>query len=445
MTLFLKQNSSNKIADRLDLVGSKVASALSDRIRLCNQNWNLCEGQGLVNGKTGATFNGRVLLWNCKCRLCGFCVSSISTRNRKISNYIIENEPKKTYLFRNNPKTKYQWRFVVLTMPDDALIGLSLFHQREVFYHAWRLFSTKSEYFKEVVSGGVKTEEFTFDSAPNPYHYHGNLLLYCQFLNQEQFKKDWTKAVKASFKHFGLDWQCRTGYNKFILSLYCFLYSKPSMDLFKLVCLRAKMCGLVNVYLKQVVDQRVNEENSTLISTQNAVKYLCKYVTKSQTWEDIPLSDLREIVENRRFWRMFEVFGSCRETAKPLRSKAVKATPKPVVIVNPRAGEIISLLSNGAFYVHSPTINATNPAFVPANPAHAPPNKPKKKSWFYRISNNLITNEKYRNELINNFIHIRQFRIKQLRSLYPTAKFRMLDGAKFHGESCVCGACPLGY
>ncbi len=415
MTTSLKQHSSNKIAARLDLVGSKVACALSDRISLCNQNWNLCLGEGMVSGTTGATFDGRVLLWNCKSRFCSFCVSSLSRRSRKISNYIIENQPAETYLYCNRI-TPYEWRFAVLTMPDDALIGLSLFHQREVFYHAWRLFSTKSKYFKKVISGGIKTEEFTHDSAPNPYHYHGNLLLYCQFINQDQFKKDWTKAVKASFKRFGLTWQTPKTKN-----------------------------GLVNVYLKRVVNQRVNEDHKTLISIQNAVKYVCKYATKSQTWEDIPLSDLKEITENRRFWRMFEVFGSCRETAKPLRLKAVKTAPQPVVIINPRAGELISSLSNGGFYVHSPTINATNPVFAPANPAHAPPTKLKKKSWFYRISNNLITNEKYRNELINNFIHIRQFRIKQLRSLYPTAKFRMLDGAKFHGESCICGACPLGY
>ncbi len=415
MTLFLKQNSSNKIADRLDLVGSRVASALSDRIRLCNQNWNIAEGQGLVNGKTGATFNGRILLWNCKSRFCSFCVSGISTRNRKISNYIIENQPKETY-FCGRYEVPYEWRFVVLTMPDDLLIGLSLFHQREVFYHAWRLFSTKSKYFKKVVSGGIKTEEFTFDYALNPYHYHGNLLLYCQFLNQEQFKKDWTKYVKASFHHYGLTWQTPKTKSK-----------------------------LLNVYLKRVVDQRVNEDHNTLISVQNAVKYLCKYVTKSQTWEDVPLLDLKEITENRRFWRMFEPFGSCRETAKPIRPKAVKTPAKPVVIVNYRAGELISLLSNGAFYVHSPTINATTPAFAPANPAHAPPTKLKKKSWFYRISNNLITNAAYRNELINNFIQIRQFRIKQLQALYPNAKFRMLDGVKFHGESCICGACPRGH
>jgi hypothetical protein len=415
LTISLKQTTSNKIADRLDLVGSKIASALSDRIRLCNQNWNLCEGKGLVNGKTGATFNGRVLLWNCKSRFCSFCVSSISSRNRKISNYIIENQPTEDYLYYNK-KTPYEWRFAVLTIPDDLLIGLSLFHQREVFYHAWRLFSTKSKYFKKVVSGGIKTEEFTHDSAPNPYHYHGNLLLYCQFLNQEQFKIDWTKYVKSSFEHFGIRWE------------------KPKTK-----------SKLLNVYLKRVVDQRVNEDHKTLISVQNSIKYLCKYVTKSQTWEEIPLSDLKEITENRRFWRMFEVFGSCRETAEPLRKlKAVKTAPKPVVVVNPRA-EVISSLSNGRFYVHTPTINATNPAFTPSNPSHAPPKKEKKKSWFYRISNNLITNEKYRSELINNFIHIRQFRIKQLQALYPTAKFRMLDGAEFHGNDCICGACPQGY
>ncbi len=414
MTTSLKQNSSNKIADRLDLVGSRVASALSDRIRLCNQNWNLCLGQGLVSA-TGVTFDGRILLWNCKSRFCSFCVSSLSRRSRKISNYIIENQPIETYLYYNKI-TPYEWRFAVLTMPDDALIGLSLLHQREVFYYAWRLFSTKSKYFKKVVSGGIKTEEFTHDSAPNPYHYHGNLLLYCQFIDHEQFKKDWTKAVKAAFKRFGLTWQAPKTKN-----------------------------GLVNVYLKRVVNQRVNEDNKTLISVQNAVKYVCKYATKSQTWEDIPLLDLKEITENRRFWRMFEVFGSCRETAKPIRPKAIKTPAKPVVIVNYRAGELISLLSNGCFYVHSPTINATTPAFAPANPAHAPPTKPKKKSWFYRISNNLITNSAYRNELINNFIQIRSFRIKQLRSLYPTAQFRMLDGVKFHGESCICGACPRGH
>ncbi len=444
MTISLKQTTSNKIADRLDLVGSKIASALSDRIRLCNQNWNLCEGRGLVSGTTGATFNGRVLLWNCKSRFCSFCVSSLSRRSRKISNYIIENQPTEDYLYYNK-RTPYEWRFVVLTMPDDSLIGLSLFHQREVFYHAWRLFSTKSEYFKKVVSGGIKTEEFTHDSAPNPFHYHGNLLIYCQFLDHKQFKKDWTKAVRASFKHFGLKWQCRTGYDKFILSLYCFLYSKPSMDLFKFVCLKAQMCGLVNVYLKRVVNQSVNEDHPTQISIKNAVKYITKYATKSQTWEEIPLSDLKEITENRRFWRMFELFGSCRETALPIRPKAVKTAPQPVVVVNPRAGEIIPSLSNGRFYVHTPLINATNPAFTPANPSHAPPKKPKKKSWFYRISNNLITNEKYRSELINNFIHIRQFRIKQLQALYPNAQFRMLDGAEFHGNDCICGACPFAH
>ena len=417
MTIQLKQNSSNKIANRLNLVGSKVACALSDRISLCNQNWNLCLGEGMVSGTTGATFDGRVLLWNCKSRLCSFCVSSLSRRSRKISNYIIDNQPPETYVFRNRI-TPYEWRFVVLTMPDDALIGLSLFHQREVFYHAWRLFSTKSEYFKEIVSGGIKTEEFTHDTSPNPYHYHGNLLLYCQFIDHKQFKKDWTKAVKASFKHFNLSWQ----------------FPKTT---------------LLNVYLKRVVDQRVNEDHKTLISIQNAVKYVCKYATKSQTWEDLPLSDLKEIVENRRFWRMFEVFGSCRETAKPLRTTKTATAPVPApTIVNYREGELISVLSNGAFYVHSPTINATNatsPAFVPANPAHAPPKKEKKKSWFYRISNNLITNEKYRSELINNFIHIRQFRIKQLQALYPNAKFRMLDGAQFHGNDCICGACPQAH
>jgi hypothetical protein len=446
VTLSTKQATSSKIADRLDLVGSRVASAQAARIRLCNQDWNVFEGQGMV-APSGKSFNGQGLLWNCNCRLCSFCVAKVSRRNRKISDFIVDNQPPETYVFGRRV-VPYEWRYVVPTMPDDALVGLSLYRQRQIFYHAWRLFSTKSQWFKEVVSGGIKTEEHTYnefrDDSPNPYHYHGNLLLYCQFLDQKKFKEEWTKALKAAFKKYGVEWQCRTGYKKFILSLYCFLYSKPSMDLYNLVCLRAAMCGLANVYLKRVVNYEVNEDHPTQISVKNAVKYITKYATKPQTWEEIPTDDLREVVENRRFWRMFEVFGSCRKTALPIRPKAVTRCASAPVIVNYRAGELISQLSNGCFYVHTPNINAKSLPFAVANPSNAPP-KERKKSWFYRVSTGITSVEKYKNEIINNFILIRSYRIKQLQALYPLAKFRMLDGAKFHGNGCICGSCPLAH
>jgi hypothetical protein len=50
-----------------------------------------------------------------------------------------------------------------------------------------------------------------------------------------------------------------------------------------------------------------------------AVKEVCKYITKSDSWEKIPAEHLLEITEIRRWDRMFEISGRFRQTLAKLK------------------------------------------------------------------------------------------------------------------------------
>ncbi len=385
-----KQELSNSIADTLETACSKVSRALAARLRLCNNSKNLFLAKDLHNADF-ELFDGEGSLWCCNSRLCSFCVAKLAKRSRKIANYIIENQPK---------KHSHKWRFVVLTMPDDALIGLSLYKQRQVFNDAWRWLSTKSEWFKKTIDGCIKTEEFTVDvSRLNIFHYHINLLTYSAFPSESRFKTEWTEALKHSFKKHNVAWHCPTSN------------------------------GLANVYMKLVVDYRIENNHSTKISEQAAVFELCKYVTKAQSWEQMPIQQLAEVAENPRFWRMFEVLGSCRQTAKPIRPNAAKKAVKTalnVIISN----AIINSNLNGYTYFNNKCITVLNFFLKIANQSNAPP-KTKKLSWIFRIQNGITTLTDYTNELENDFVKARKFRVEQLRKKYIYATFKTFDGYAF--------------
>ncbi len=384
--LRFKQKLSNRMVQHLKgAPHNEIIEAIIYRLEKCNLNENLWVAEDL-HTDGGECYPGRGNFFSCGSRFCSQCVSIPSRRNAKIANYILD-------------KLKHRdLRFVVLTMPDDALFNLSLLRQHDVFYYAWRLLTTKSKWWKSFVRGVIRNDEFTVKlDRKNLYHYHTNLLLDCLYLAHLTLKREWAKYLKKAFKHFGIEWHC------------------PTKN------------GFPDVYIKRIVS-KVNDEKKE-ISREKVISELCKYATKPQDWDFVPIEDIEEITKLDRFPRMFEVLGSCKTVAKAIRPKPRQnAVNSPENVVNGQDNYCSNL--NAKTYVH------TNPITVPkidatSNHFGRPPPKLKQKSWFRRLRDNEITINQYKIEFDFTAERTKRFRKIQLRQRYPFATFQTLDGQSF--------------
>jgi hypothetical protein len=384
--LRFKQKLSNRMAQSLKAASdNEIIEAIIYRLEKCNLNENLWVAEDL-HTDGGECYPGRGNLVSCGSRFCSQCVSIPSRRNAKIANYILD-------------KLKHRdLRFVVLTMPDDALFNLSLLRQHDVFYYAWRLLTTKSKWWKSFVRGVIRNDEFTVKlDRKNLYHYHTNLLLDCLYLAHLTLKREWAKYLKKAFKHFGIEWHC------------------PTKN------------GFPDVYIKRIVS-KVNDEKKE-ISREKVISELCKYATKPQDWDFVPIEDIEEITKLDRFPRMFEVLGSCKTVAKEIRPKPRQnAVNSPKSTINEKDNFNSNL--NTKTYVH------TNPITVPKTSASSnhfgrPPPKLKQKSLFRRLRDNEITINQYKIEFDFTAERTKRFRKIQLRQRYPFATFQTLDGQSF--------------
>jgi hypothetical protein len=391
-TLQFKQKLSHDVAARLDDVADgEIVQALAYRIRACNRNENLFTADGLQDVATGNRYHARGSLWSCSSRFCSHCVGKLSRRAAKIADYVYQNERKIIFC---------EWRFIVLTMPDNALAGLPLAAHHEIFYHAWRHLYTKSKFWKKKVRGAIKTEEFTLKpDRENPYHFHGNVLAYGYFPDHEILKKEWTKALKISFARHGLEWHCPTKND------------------------------LPNVQIKLVVRRRVRDDKKE-ISREGAIFELCKYVTKPQDWQNIPAEHLEEVARTPRFFRAFELVGSCKETAKAIRPNKRENALREAENAECENAEILTNLNKDT-YLDKKLITVPKNLFDSEICNNSPP-KLRKKSWFSRIKNKEITLEQYKAELDGEISNVQKFRKLQLRLKFgfvPT--FFTLDGECF--------------
>jgi hypothetical protein len=387
--LRFKQKLSNRMAQYLKSASdNKIIQAIILRLEKCNEKENLWVAKDLHTAD-GECFDGRGNYYSCGSRFCSQCVSIPSRRNAKIANYILDK-------FRHR-----NLRYIVLTMPDDALSHLSLLQQREVSYHAWRWLTTKSKWWKDNVDGVIRNDEFTVKlHRKNLYHYHGNLLAVFKtslIPSHLKLKQEVAKALKVAFNHFGYEWHC------------------PTEN------------GLPNVYIKRIVANV--KDGKKEISREEVVSELCKYATKPQDWDDVRIEDIEEIAKLERFPRMFEVLGICKTVAKEIR-------PKPRQIpINSREnvineGDNYYSNLNAKTYVHTNFI--TVPKIYPESGHFGrPPPKPKQKSWFRRLRDNEITINQYKIELSFTVKRTIRFRKIQLRQKYPFATFQTLDGQVF--------------
>jgi hypothetical protein len=384
-----KQKLSNRMAQHLKgAPDNKIIQAIILRLEKCNENENLWVAEDLHTAE-GECFNGRGNYYSCGSRFCSQCVSIPSRRNAKIADYILD-------------KLKHRnLRFIVPTMPDDALSHLSWLEQREVFYHAWRWLTTKSKWWKDNVDGVIRNDEFTAKlNRKNLYHYHSNFLAVFKtslIPSHLKVKQEWAKALKVAFNHFDIEWHC------------------PTKN------------GLPDVRIKPIVAKVKDGEKE--ISREKVISELCKYATKPQDWDNVPIEDIEQIAKLEHFPRMFEVLGICKTVAKEIRPKPQQKTVNsPESTIN--EGDNFNSNLNNKNYVHTNYITVPK-IYASSNHFWKPPPKSRQKSWFRRLRDNEITLDQYKIELSITVGRTIRFRKMQLRQKYPFATFQTLDGQVF--------------
>ncbi len=254
-------------------VEHKVAFAYAERLQACSDRNNFYICDDFVDYSTGETFFGFGNLLGCGLKLCPNCTARAAARNRKISLRVLDNtelQKREHFCFITGGYIveQEQHRFVTLTMPK---IFKSLKVTSKIKKRAWDLFR-KLKFTKTYFPGIIKTAEFTV-RADRTYHYHLHLLVISYFVPEALIKEAWTSCVRTAFDEFGIEFEATQA----------------------------------NVNLKLIHD------------LHGAVKEVCKYITKSDSWEKIPAEHLLEITEIRRWDRMFEISGRFRQTLAKLK------------------------------------------------------------------------------------------------------------------------------
>jgi hypothetical protein len=142
---------------------------------------------------------------------------------------------------------------------------------------------------------------------------------------------------------------------------------------------------------------------------------LSKYVTTNDSWSKIPIEQLENIVAVPRFWRMFESFGVCRQTARGMTKKTLKTSGNAE---NESVNRSENL--NESAYIY--TKNLINGKIF---------ERVKQKRVAWRIRAKEIPLWKYKMELDSEVEVVQQFRRCQLRRKYTFATFQTLDGQVF--------------
>ncbi len=259
-------------------VGDDVALGLAARIAECSSKYNHFLADDL-NTSDGECFNGFGNLYGCGSKLCHSCIDKAAKLNRKKAREAIEQTRllRREYLpdgAKDYVVEQERLRFVTLTMPK---VSLSCTQSIALLAHAWDLFR-KLDFTKNYFGGYVKSIEFTVRSD-NSYHAHIHLLAISFFLPEKTLKRLWRRCLQSAFAASGLDWRCETKDNS----------------------------PVVNIKL---VD-----------SIENALSEVCKYVTKSESWEKIPSAHLLEVASVKRWGRMFELAGRLKASAKLIKAK----------------------------------------------------------------------------------------------------------------------------
>jgi hypothetical protein len=393
----LQLNNREDVAESRVSFGHSSALALRDALRqgkvqdeepwgLCYRIWTCSDrenhwvGDDLHNTETGELYAGNGNLWSCGSKLCPSCVAKASNRSRNELKLSLKNQ---------KLMTGEMYQFITLTIPNP---NLSLIQTRTVLDRIWTLFR-KRDYFKQKIRGGSKSEEFTLTG--NGYHYHYHLLCVTRFLNFNEFRREWSDCIKTVFKELNLPCEFKTD------------------------------DGMAMVKIKRL--------NSSVNGLKGAIQEVCKYVTKSDSWEKLPPKDLIEIASIKRFWRMFEIFGSFRAQRN---ANVVLDSPNVFVtyLLAKLVVQILKYIRTGERFTILDTkqISDGEDSSEFADLPEKIPKRCREASWRkYILENGLET---YFDKLAEQVEKTRYARKCFLSLKYKFATFRTLDGVSFSFE-----------
>jgi hypothetical protein len=359
--------------------GDKTCLAYSERLKACADRSNFYYSDDFLDNSTGELFSGFGNLFGCGLKLCQSCVARQAARNRNIARQVVNNTEllnREHYCYLRDEYIieEEKYRFVTLTMPE---INASLERTMTVQKRAWDLFR-KLKFTKNYFAGYIKSGEFTVRDN-DTYHAHLHLLAITFFIPENLIKNNWTNCVETAFNEFGIEFEA----------------------------------DQANVNLKLVY------------SVENAIKEVCKYITKTKTWEEIPADHLLEIARIRRWDRMFEVSGRFRQTAQKLNAERVAVASSFV------AGEaaLTEEDTSSSYYLDTDAIIDGETSGFPETAEDLPLEtieKPKKVSWRDLVEE--VGLENYLDIFYRQVEHARKIRKLRLIIKYPDAKFSDLAG-----------------
>ncbi len=248
--------------------GSSVALGISDLMRECASPANVWTARDLHNAE-GELFDGVGTFASCGVRLCPSCSASLRRRARRRARAALT-----SCALRSGEHA----RFITLTMPTVA--DASLLETIHIIHRAWSLMR-KRKFWKANVRGGVKGVEFTV--TPNGYHTHVHILAISKWIEYAGLRSEWSHCLRSAWRASGREIAFNTPHGEAVVDV-------------RLV--KAKMRA---------------SASRVIVSLESALQEVCKYITKSESWDALPDAHLVEIAEVERWPRLFEVFGEMRD------------------------------------------------------------------------------------------------------------------------------------
>jgi hypothetical protein len=384
---------------------NEVVKAYADRLKACADRNNFYLTDGFVDYLTGETFSGFGGLFGCGLKLCQNCTARLASRNRGIAVRAVENtklirrehecyaEEEENYKlfgeFALLPETikrktvieQEELRAITLTMPQ--VFG-SLVLTMQVHRRAWDLFR-KLKFTKIYLTSIIKGVEFTIREN-GTYHVHSHLLVSGFFLQGYLFKHFWTECVRKAFEEFGLEFK---------------------------------------------VDKFLDVKFQQITTIEEALIEVCKYLTKSESWDKIPAAHLLEIAEVKRWDRMFEVSGNFRKTLSRLKAERALAEEVLSSHVN-KESTFTEGVARGLTYFNTDGIvdgsvsEASESFGISEEISDKSSVKAKRISWREVVKEQGL--EKYREIFYRQVEFTRNLRKLRLIIKYPDANFTDLDG-----------------
>lgn len=418
--LTYRAEAAGQIADRLEQAGLRLGNRFvmgrAFLMRQCAELGNAWLGKDLEkvtggslespDGQDVELFYAYGTLFGCNCRACPSCANKLRKRSRQKA---------EAALNAHRLGTGREYRFITLTM--RKLEGCTLEESIKIFQNGWRRLQ-KHDFWRARVYGGIKGVEFTRND--DGYHVHAHFLVDSRWIEIQrtcinpacgstQVEKHLPRPAVADCPALpgGFAGETITTFHCLKCAWHWPQSKQPAnnlIDVWEKIISRAQGksyqdTASISVRLVRAYDAKHTHQADGRMSQKKALFEVLKYIAKSSDWLKLPDQELAALASIRRWPRMFEVFGSLAESLH--KSQSTNSEKANLDTENLSAAD-----------------QKTEPEPAP---------KPKR-----RVSESLLSLldrlslAEFKKIALARIKRIKDFRMRQLASLYPTAVFSIL-------------------